>query len=77
MQGQITKFHEAIGFGVICTADGRKYRFSHSDIRNPDDRLVGIDEDFLIDSRSPRNNILLQGSPWTVFTQANLATKRS
>lgn len=77
MQGQITKFHESIGFGVIRAADGRKYRFSRTDIRNPNGRLVGLDVDFLVESRSPKDIILLHGSPWSVFALANPATKRS
>jgi len=71
VQGQITKFHEAIGCGVISAADGRKYRFSTTDIRNPNGRLVGLDVDFLVESRSPRDIILLHGSPWTVFGRAS------
>ncbi|WP_439543019.1 hypothetical protein [Hyphomicrobium sp.] len=67
MQGQITKFHEDIGFGVISATDGRKYRFAKSDIRNPNGHLLGIDVDFLVESRSPKEIILLHGSPWTVF----------
>jgi len=77
MQGQITKFHEGIGFGVISASDGRKYRFSQTDIRNPNGRLVGLDVDFLVESRSPRDIILLHGSPWTVFGRASAALKRS
>jgi hypothetical protein len=77
MQGQITKFHEDIGFGVISTADGHKYRFSRSDIRNPNGRLVGLDVDFLVESRSPRDIILLHGSPWSVFAPATPTRKRS
>jgi cold shock CspA family protein len=77
MQGQITKFHDTIGFGVIRAADGRKYRFSKSDIRNPNGRLVGLDVDFLVESRSPKDIILLHGSPWRVFAQAHSAKTRS
>ncbi|WP_072397229.1 hypothetical protein [Hyphomicrobium sp. CS1GBMeth3] len=77
MQGQITKFHERIGFGIISADDGRKYRFSSTDIRNPNGRLVGLDVDFLVESRSPKDIILLHGSPWSVFARANPAAKRS
>lgn len=77
MQGQITKFHETIGFGVIDAADGRKYRFSRADIRNPNGHLVGLDVDFLVESRSPKDIILLHGSPWSVFARANPAAKWS
>jgi hypothetical protein len=77
MQGQITKFHHGIGFGVIRAADGRKYRFSKSDIYNPNGRLVGLDVDFVVESRSPRDIILLHGSPWSVFAHSGPATTRS
>jgi hypothetical protein len=77
MQGHITKFHESIGCGVIRAADGLKYRFSKSDIRNPDGRLVGLDVDFLVESRSPKDIILLHGSPWSVFAQSDPVEKRS
>ncbi len=76
MEGQITKFHEGLGVGVIDAADGRKYRFSGSDIRNPNGRLVGVDVDFLVESRSPRDIVLLHGSPWTVFGHPNKASTR-
>lgn len=77
MQGHITKFHEGIGFGIISAADGRKYRFSKSDIRNPNGGIVGLDVDFVVESRSPKDIILLHGSPWTVFGRAVPAAKRS
>jgi hypothetical protein len=77
MQGHITKFHESIGFGIINAVDGRKYRFAKSDIRNPNGRMVGLDVDFLVESRSPRDIILLHGSPWAVFGPAVPALKRS
>lgn len=76
MQGQITKFHEDIGFGVISATDGRKYRFAKSDIRNPNGHLLGIDVDFLVESRSPKEIILLHGSPWTVFGRTDTLAKR-
>jgi hypothetical protein len=77
MQGQITKFHENIGFGVISASDGRKYRFSKTDIRNPNGRMIGLDVDFLVESHSPRDIILLHGSPWTVFGHPSQFEKRS
>lgn len=79
MEGHITKYHERIGFGVICAADGRKYRFAKSDIQNPNGRLVGLDVDFVVESHSsnPRDIILLHGSPWTAFGSSLRAGKRS
>ncbi len=70
MQGQITKFRDDLGFGVIRTESGRKYRFSSADIRNPNGKLVGLEVDFLVESAKPSEIILLHGSPWTVFGPA-------
>ena len=67
MQGQITRFNDEIGFGVIETGEGQKYRFQMSQIKNPNGKLVGLDVDFLVESRRPRDIILLHGSPWTAF----------
>ena len=67
MQGQITRFNDEIGFGVIETGEGQKYRFQMSEIKNPNGKLVGLDVDFLVESRRPRDIILLHGSPWTAF----------
>jgi hypothetical protein len=33
--------------------------------------------DFVVESRSPRDIILLHGSPWSVFAHAGPATSRS
>jgi len=70
MQGQITKFRADIGFGVIKTDCGRKYRFSSTQIQNPNGKLVGHDVDFLVESHAPKDIILLYGSPWTAFGPA-------
>jgi cold shock CspA family protein len=67
MQGQITKFRDDLGFGVIRSDDGRTYRFSSAEITNPNGKVVGLDVDFLVESARPREIILLHGSPWTVF----------
>jgi hypothetical protein len=67
MQGQITKFRDDLGYGVIRSDDGRKFRFSSAEISNPNGKLVGLDVDFLVESQMPRDIILLHGSPWTVF----------
>jgi hypothetical protein len=77
MQGQIIKFREDIGFGIIKTDDGHKYRFSSAEIRNPNGKLVGLDVDFLVESHKPSDIILLHGSPWTVFGPVGGSTKRS
>lgn len=75
MQGQITKFRDDIGFGVITAETGRKFRFSNTEIQNPNGKLVGLEVDFLVDETKPSKIILLHGSPWTAFGSAG--AKRS
>jgi hypothetical protein len=67
MNGRIVKFWDTLGQGVIRTDDGRKYRFSKSAVCNLNGKLVGIDVDFLVESRQPRDIFLMSGSPWTAF----------
>lgn len=67
MNGHIVRYHERLGQGVIACDDGRRYRFTRTQIRNPNGKLVGADVDFLVESRRPKDIILLHGSPWTVF----------
>lgn len=73
MQGQIIKFDDRIGSGVIRTDAGHKYRFQKSNVQNPNGILVGHDVDFLVESRQPREIILLAGSPWSVFAASSHA----
>ncbi len=67
MQGRITKFSDKIGFGVIETEDGAKYRFDKSQVVNLNGRLVGHDVDFLVATRRPKDIFLMTGTPWTAF----------
>jgi len=67
MHGQITKFSEKVGFGVIEADDGSKYRFDKSAVMNLNGRLVGHSVDFLVAARRPTDIILMTGSPWNVF----------
>jgi hypothetical protein len=67
MNGKIVKFWDGLGQGVIRTDDGRKFRFSKAAVRNLGGKLVGIDVDFLVESRQPRDIFLMSGSPWTAF----------
>jgi len=69
MYGQITKFRDDIGVGVIEAENGRKYRFVKSEIVNQTDRLIGMGVDFVVADR-PRDIIMMSGSPWTVFAAA-------
>ena len=67
MYGQITKFRDDIGVGVIEAEDGRKYRFAKAEVVNTADRLIGQGVDFLIVASRPRQIIMMSGSPWTAF----------
>jgi cold shock CspA family protein len=67
MYGQITKFRDDIGVGVIEAEDGRKYRFVKTEIVNRADGLIGQGVDFLVDASRPRQIIMMAGSPWTAF----------
>jgi cold shock CspA family protein len=67
MYGQITKFRDDIGIGVIEAENGRKYRFVKAEIINTDAGLVGQGVDFLVDASRPRQIIMMSGIPWTAF----------
>jgi cold shock CspA family protein len=67
MHGKITKFRSDMGVGVIEADNGRRYRFSHSQIRNGAPELIGQSVDFLVVSSRPTDIIMMQGSPWTAF----------
>ena len=67
MYGQITKFSDKVGFGVIEAEDGSKYRFEKGEVQNLNGRLVGHSVDFLVAARRPKDIILMTGSPWTAF----------
>lgn len=67
IQGEITKFSNDIGYGIIKSDNGRKYRFTKSDIVNSDDELVGATVDFFVVASRPTEIIVMKGSPWTVF----------
>ena len=73
MQGQITKFRDDIGMGVIVANDGRKFRFTKGEVVNLNGRLVGHEVDFVANSAQPKDIILLTGTPWTVFTDQDAA----
>ena len=67
MQGQIIKFAEDIGFGIIEADNGERYRFAKTEVKNLNGKLVGYQVDFLVDKRRPREVFLLQGTPWMAF----------
>jgi hypothetical protein len=67
MQGQITKYRDDIGYGIIETDEGRRFRFSRRQIKNAADGLVGQEVDFVLVASRPADIIMLSGSPWTAF----------
>ena len=67
MQGQITKYRDDLGFGVIKTDDGRRYRFAKQQIRSAADVLIGQDVDFVLYASHPTEIIVLAGTPWSAF----------
>lgn len=67
LHGEITKFHDDIGTGVIAADNGRKYRFTKSQLINSATRMVGLTVDFVVVANRPTDIILLNGTPWSVF----------
>jgi hypothetical protein len=70
MHGEITKFSETVGYGVITAEDGSKYRFKKEQVLNLNGHLVGHTVDFVLAARRPQDIILMTGTPWTVFAGA-------
>ncbi len=68
MNGQIVKFVDRLQQGVIVAENGERFRFFYQFVRNPSEKLVGLEVDFLVESRQPRDIIALHGSPWAVFS---------
>jgi hypothetical protein len=67
MYGEITKFQDDIGVGVIAAEDGCKYRFTRSDIVSTVQQLIGEGVDFIVEAKRPRQIVMLSGSPWAAF----------
>lgn len=67
MHGKIIKFRDDLGFGVIRSEDGTRFRFEGSEVKNPNGRLIGVDVDFLLETRRAKDIILMHGSVWTAF----------
>lgn len=71
MLGQIESFRRDIGAGIIRCEDGRKLRFQRNHLVNARETNVGEEVDFVLDGRTPREIIVLAGSPWAVFAGAS------
>ena len=67
MLGEITKYRDDLGFGVIAADDGRRYRFARKQVLSATADLVGHEVDFLISANQPAEIIVVSGSPWTAF----------
>jgi cold shock CspA family protein len=67
MQGEITKYRDDLGFGVITTDDGRRYRFAGKHVISAAANLVGQEVDFLLSANRPAEIIVVSGLPWTAF----------
>jgi hypothetical protein len=67
MQGQITKYRDDLGFGIIEADDGRRYRFTKHQIKNSAEALIGQDVDFVLSASRPVDIIMMSGSLWSAF----------
>ena len=67
MLGQIESFRRDIGVGIIKAENGRKYRFVRGNIINERPQIMGEEVDFTLNGRTPKDIIVLTGSPWSVF----------
>lgn len=67
MYGEIAKYRDDLGVGVIEAENGRKYRFAKSEVVSSTLQLIGESVDFIVDARRPRQIVMLSASPWTAF----------
>ena len=67
MYGHVTTYRRDIGVGIICAEDGRKYRFQQGSLINLRPDLLGVEVDFELSGRTPKDIIVLAGSPFAVF----------
>lgn len=67
MQGEITKYRDDLGFGIITADDGRRYRFARKQVISAAADLIGQEVDFVLSANQPAEIILVSGSPWTAF----------
>jgi hypothetical protein len=67
MQGEITKYRDDLRVGVITIGDGRRYRFSRSQILSATGDLLGHEVDFILSADGPTEIIVVTGSLWGAF----------
>lgn len=76
MYGHVTTYRRDLGVGIISAEDGRKYRFQQGSLINLRPDLLGLEVDFELSGRTPKDVIVLAGSPFAVFgTPARSATE--
>lgn len=71
MLGQVVKFVDHLQQGVIVAEDGERFRFSCAQLYNPHQLAVGVEVDFLVESRRPHGIVALSGSAWSAFGECN------
>ena len=67
MYGHVTTYRRDLGVGIISAEDGRKYRFQQGSLINLRPDLLGLEVDFELSGRTPKDVIVLAGSPFAVF----------
>jgi hypothetical protein len=67
MYGHVTTYRRDLGVGIISAEDGRKYRFQRGSLINLRPDLLGVEVDFELSGRTPKDIIVLAGSPYAVF----------
>jgi hypothetical protein len=67
MYGQITKFRDDLGIGVIAAENGRRYRFEKTALTAAARPRIGEEVDFLLVASRPSQIVLMSGSAWTAF----------
>ena len=67
MYGHVTTYRRDLGVGIIAAEDGLKYRFQQGSLINLRPDLLGVEVDFELSGRTPKDIIVLAGSPFAVF----------
>lgn len=67
MYGHVTTYRRDLGVGIISAEDGRKYRFQSGSLINLRPDMLGLEVDFELSGRTPKDVIVLAGSPFAVF----------
>jgi hypothetical protein len=71
MIGRVTRFYVHLGVGIIAADDGRKFRFTATELTNREAAVDGEEVDFLVRSGRPVEIVPLSANPWTAFGGAS------